>query len=358
MSEPPQTRTLISTGWKVFLESPTPADEVLARQTQAANPTLGFFILLGLSALIATNGLIASSAATVIGAMIIAPLMQPIGAMAYALATRNRKLLAQAALTMLAGAICTIGISYLAAMIVGVQTAGSEIIGRTSPTVLDLVVAVAAGTAGAFASTRRSIGDAIPGVAIAVALVPPLCVVGIGLALGKTAIPEVGLVLNQEVALGALILFLANLGGIVFSGALVYIVQGYGSWREARRGIVVTVAAIVLISLPLGFSLQELVTKHSIQRHLSALRRERPELYTDVVMRRLNVDIVGETVRVEIESVAPRDLAADIEADTDWVRQYLSERSGWEVEIRSTVIRADIIESSASRPSSRTIENR
>jgi hypothetical protein len=64
-------------------------------------------------------------------------------------------------------------------------------------------------------------------------------------------------------------------------------------------------------------------------------------------MRRLNVYIVGETVHVEIESVAPRGVAADIQADTERVRQFLSERTGRDVEIRSTIIRADIIEATA-----------
>ena len=207
--------------------------------------------------------------------MIIAPLMQPIGAMAYGLATTHRRLLLQATLTMVAGGVFVVAIAYLATLVVGVHTVGQEIVGRTAPTMLDLVVAIAAGTAGAFAATRRSVGNAIPGVAIAVALVPPLCVVGLGLALGTSAIPEVGLVLNQRIAVGASLLFLANLAGIVFSGALVFVVQGYGRWSRALRGIVVSLAVIVGLAFPLSFALEELLARNTVHRHLVALRYER-----------------------------------------------------------------------------------
>lgn len=308
--------------------------------------------MLMLSTVIATNGLIADSAATVIGAMIIAPLMQPIGAMAYGLASTNRRLLLQATLTTLAGVICTVLIAYLATVVVGVQTVGREIVGRTAPTLLDLVVAVAAGAAGAFAATRRSVGDAIPGVAIAVALVPPLCVVGIGLALGKSAIPEVGLVLTQGIAVGAFLLFFANLAGIVFSGVLVFVLQGYGQWSTALRGIMVSIVVVVALAYPLMFSLNELLTRQNVHRHLAALRYSRPEIYQNVIMRRLAVDVAGDMILVDVELIAPRNLDVDIAEETERIRGYLTEKTGREVEIKSTVIRADVIVTRATPASS------
>lgn len=333
--------------WKFFEERPTPAAEVCENQTSAAVPSPAFFVMLALSAVIATSGLIASSAATIIGAMIIAPLMQPIGAMAYGLASTKRRLLLQATLTMVAGVTCTVSIAYLATILVGVQTVGTEIVGRTAPTLLDLVVAMAAGTAGAVAATRRSISDAIPGVAIAVALVPPLCVVGIGLALGKSAIPDVGLVLTQGVALGAMLLFLTNLAGIVFSGALVFVVQGYGRWNRALGGIAVSVLVMAVLSYPLMFSLERLLTRQAIQHHLSALRYERPEIYQNVVMRRLAVDVVGDIVRVDVEAIVPRDLEIDFAQETERIRRYLSKETGRSVEVKATLIQADIFEVTA-----------
>lgn len=347
LSKQVRKQRLLFRAWACLRERPTPAAEVLVAESDAAVPSLAFFILLGLSTVIATNGLISDSAATVIGAMIIAPLMQPIGAMAYALATTHRRLLLQATLTLILGAAFSVAIAYLATKIVGVHTVGREVVGRTAPTALDLVVAMAAGVAGAFAATRRSVGNAIPGVAIAVALVPPLCVVGIGLALGDAAIPEVGLVLNQGIAAGSMLLFLANLAGIVFSGALVFVIQGYGRWSRALRGILVSLVVIAGLALPLTFALDELMTRHSVHRHLSQLRLERPDFYGQIVMRRLVVDVRGETVHVDIEAVSPRSLGFDVQQETQRIQEYLSAKTGREVEVKATLIRADVIEARA-----------
>jgi uncharacterized hydrophobic protein (TIGR00271 family) len=336
--------------WMFFSEEPTPADEVLEAQTDGAVATLAFFILLALSTIIATNGLISDSAATVIGAMIIAPLMQPIGAMAYGLATTDRPLLVQATITMFSGVLFTVAVAYLSTQVVGVQTVGSEIVGRTAPTALDLVVAIAAGAAAAFAATRRSIGNAIPGVAIAVALVPPLCVVGVGLALGKSAIPEVGLVLNQNIALGALLLFLANLAGIIFSGVLVFVVQGYGRWSRALRGILIWLVVIAGLAFPLMFALQELLVRQTVHRHLVQLRYDQPDLYQQMVMRRLNVDLIGKTIYVDIEAISPQNLEFDVPAETERIRKYLSAKTGRVVDVKATVIRAEVIEARALPP--------
>lgn len=337
--------------WKIIRERPTAATEVLTGQTLAALPSGPFFILLGISTVIATNGLISNSAATVIGAMIVAPLMQPIGAMAYGLATTNRQLLVQATVTMCMGACFTVAIAYLATLTVGVETVGNEIIARTAPTILDLVVAIAAGTAGAFAATRQSVSNALPGVAIAVALVPPLCVVGVGLALGSNAIPEVGLVLDRRIAMGALLLFLANLAGIVFSGALVYVVQGYGRLSQALKGITVSLLIIFCLAIPLTFSLEELLTRNAVRRYLLTLRQENPEFYEKFFMRRLSVDLDGKLIRVDVEAISQRGFDFDVEKETARIRDYLSEKTKKEVEVRATLIRADVIEARA-RPQS------
>ena len=124
-----------------------------------AIPSLGFFLMLGLSAVIATLGLIADSAPAIIGAMIIAPLMAPIVSLAFAMACVDRKLMALSAITILSGTALVIAIAFVGVRIVGAQIAGSEILARTAPSHLDLVIALAAGCAGAFAQTRRTIAS-------------------------------------------------------------------------------------------------------------------------------------------------------------------------------------------------------
>jgi len=328
-------------------EGLTPAADMLVAQSDAARPSLSFFVMLGLSTVIATNGLISDSAATVIGAMIVAPLMQPIGAMAYGLATTRRGLLLQAMLTTLAGAAFTVSIAYLATLVVGVQTVGREIVARTAPSELDLVVALAAGTAGAFCVTRRNLSDAFAGVAIAVALVPPLCVVGIGLALGDTALPEVGIALQHDIATGALLLFFANFAGIVFSELLVFVVSGYGRWDHALGGILMSSTVIVGLAFPLMFAMQDLLARSAVRRHFAELRRQRPEFYQQIVMQRLAVDQSGDALRVDVDAICPQNLEFDPQAETERIRSYLAQKTGKTVSVKATIIRADVSEANS-----------
>ncbi|HAC64269.1 MAG TPA: hypothetical protein DCF68_12190, partial [Cyanothece sp. UBA12306] len=224
--------------WQVLKESPVPLEELTLNQEQSSIPSLSFYFLLSLSTIIATLGLLSNSTATIIGAMIIAPLMNPIISLAYGIVIGNHSLIKRSSLTLGSGIILTIFLASITTNIINLNVVEEEIIGRTKPTLLDLGVAIAAGTAAGFTYTRRSIANALPGVAIAVALVPPLSVVGIGLSLGKKV--SVGLSeLDGEASLtmGALILFLTNLAGIILSAALVFLCQSYGSFKKAGRGL-------------------------------------------------------------------------------------------------------------------------
>lgn len=224
----------------------------LIREVLAHN----FSILLALATAIATFGLLSNSAATIIGAMIVAPLMIPIVSLAYALVVLNFRLISYSLVRLILGIILTVSIAFISTEIIGFRIPESEILARTEPTLLDLGVAIAAGTAGAFAKIRLSVSDAIPGVAISVALVPPLCVVGIGLAVG-----------NFTLSIGAFVLFLTNLVGIILSAALVFLFQSYGSWKKAIGGLILLVASMIAITLPLNFSFREMIAENQI-RHL------------------------------------------------------------------------------------------
>lgn len=126
-----------------------------------------FSILLTLATAIATFGLLSNSTATIIGAMIVAPLMIPIISFSYGLVSLNVRLISYSLSRLVFGIILTIFIAFIATEIIGFRIPGSEILARTEPTLLDLGVAIAAGTAGAFAKVRSRVSDAIPGVAIA-----------------------------------------------------------------------------------------------------------------------------------------------------------------------------------------------
>ena len=266
--------------WYLLREDPTPASELHQTFLQASLPSLNFYLLLALATAIATFGLLTNSAATIIGAMIIAPLMNPIATLAYALVVFKSRLLERGIFTLVTGIILVIVIAYSTTELLGLKVVGSEILARTQPNSLDLAVAVAAGAAAAFAHTRRSIASALPGVAISVALVPPLCVVGIGCYLGSLG-TEIAASRGIEtgIAAGSFLLFITNLAGIVFSGSLVFLFQRYGSLKKAVIGLIVSLLSLSILLQPLDFSLKRLYVKSVAIRILVELRQNRPEIF-------------------------------------------------------------------------------
>jgi uncharacterized hydrophobic protein (TIGR00271 family) len=207
-----------------------------------------FFVLLGLAALIASFGLLEDSVAAIIGAMIVAPLGGAIMAFAGALASGRSRWQLICLLEVGLGSAMVVAIGFVLAWILpNPLTLNPSLEARTAPGLLDLGVALAAGAAGAYVAVRRTGADALPGVAIAVSLVPPLATVGICLALGRI-----------EDAGGALILFLTNFSAIVVIAVTVFAMFGATPSREElqarhrlRNGFLVAIAALVLIALPL-----------------------------------------------------------------------------------------------------------
>jgi len=239
--------------WHWMESKPVPIASLNRSLWRSAESSSNYYLLLFLSGAIATFGLLSGSSATVIGAMIVAPLMGPITGIAFALIMANRRLLRRASLSLALGALLTVATATLIAKATGIEALTGEILARTQPTLLDLGVALAAGAAGALAKSRRGISDALPGVAIAVALVPPLSVVGVGIAFG-----------SMTVFAGSLLLFLTNLVGIIFSGGLVFLMLRYGSVQRAKRGMTIAIATLVCLGIPLSLSFQDLaVTKRA-----------------------------------------------------------------------------------------------
>ncbi|WP_017302524.1 DUF389 domain-containing protein [Nodosilinea nodulosa] len=288
-------------------------------------PSLSFFVMLTLSGVISTLGLLAGSTATVIGAMIIAPLMGPIIGIAYAIAISNRRLMKRAGLTVLWGTVATIASSMVIAKLIGLQVLTEEILLRTEPTLLDLMVAMAAGAAGAYAKSRKYIADAFPGVAIAVALVPPLSTIGIGLAL-----------LNSAVFGGASLLFVTNLIGIIFSGILVFLWQRYGTLERAQGGIVLSTLMMVVIGIPLGLSLNKLLVQANSRERVGYLVRNEMPLSNKAELRALDLQQKDGVLVVILDVVAPANSisAGDVRAS----QAFLADKLKRSVELHLRVI--------------------
>ena len=221
-----------------------------AKSSQAriasSKPSLGFFLLLLCSAVIATLGLISNSTAVVIGAMIVAPLMDPILSLAFALAISNNTLAKRSLLTIFLGVLTVVGTAAFLSMLLDVSEVNREMISRTAPNLIDLGIAIAAAIAGSFSMTRAGLSNSIAGVAIAVALVPPLCVCGIGLSLGQEVVAVFGrgtvAGITNQISEGSFLLFLANLIGITVASLFIFLIQRYGSvaqsWRNLWCGLV------------------------------------------------------------------------------------------------------------------------
>jgi len=212
-----------------------------------ARPDIDFFIMMGLSALIATFGLLQNSSAVIIGAMLVAPLFTPLLALSMGIVLGNIRLLRLAIEAMVKGIAVAIGVAALITILSPLKLGTPEILARTEPNLFDLGVALASGIAGAYAVARKDVATSLPGVAIAAALVPPLGVIGIGLAMG-----------DMEIAGGATLLFATNLIAIAFSGSITFLLLGFRptSRREGearlRVALISSILLLVIISIPLA----------------------------------------------------------------------------------------------------------
>lgn len=221
--------------------------EVYRNIHRDARPDVDFFVMIGLSALIATFGLLQNSAAVIIGAMLVAPLFSPLLAISLSIIQGNVRLLRLAIESTVKGIALAIFLSALLALTAPSKTLTPEILSRGSPNLFDLAVALASGAAGAYAIARKDVAAALPGVAIAAALVPPLGVIGIGIAMG-----------DLSVAGGGSLLFLTNLVAIALAGAVTFLLLGFRPGAHGardvhlRRGLLVTIIMFVLITIPLG----------------------------------------------------------------------------------------------------------
>jgi uncharacterized hydrophobic protein (TIGR00271 family) len=273
--------------WRPYIEPRIPAEEIATAMTAASIPSLSYFFLLTLASAIATFGLLSNSAPAIIGAMIIAPLMTPIMGLSYGLVHLSWHQIARSLLSLATGVALVILIGYFSTRFIDIKVTGSELISRAFPSLLDLGVAMAAGAAGAFSYSRDSIRNSVAGVAIAVALVPPLAVVGIGLALGISATADIGLSLREvglhrggeDIATGAFILFLTNLAGIVIVAGIVMVIQGYGRWKKAILGVVAVSVASLLLFQPLSDEFHKLRVKSQVLTRFKMLTVSHPHLF-------------------------------------------------------------------------------
>lgn len=202
-----------------------------------------YIVLMVLSTMLATVGLYLDSASVIIGAMLLAPLMAPIISLSMSMLRYDQRLLRQSLRKVAAGIVVALGVAFAGALISPYQPLTGEMQGRLSPSILDLVVAIVAGVAGAYTKSFKEILQSLAGVAIAVALVPPLAVAGIGL--GR---------FDLVFFLNAFLLFATNLIGIVLAAILTFRVLGYSPAVRDKLSLSIVLGSLLFISVPLTLS--------------------------------------------------------------------------------------------------------
>lgn len=207
-----------------------------------------FWVMLTLSAVIAVAGVVSDSTATVIGAMIVAPLSTPILGVGLGITVGRGSLIVRSLLYIAAGIVLVVVLGVAFAQLLpnpGSVLSNSQVLGRTSPTLMDLTAALATGLVGAVAVARRDVGDVLPGVAIAISLVPPLAVVGVCLGSGAGSL-----------AAGAFVLFASNVVAMIITATVVLVTAGYSRVNGAagtrwRRAYAILAVALIVVAVPM-----------------------------------------------------------------------------------------------------------
>ncbi|HWT41786.1 MAG TPA: DUF389 domain-containing protein, partial [Sphingopyxis sp.] len=286
---------------------------VLASVARDARLNQKFLLLITLSAAIATLGLLQSSTAVVIGAMLVSPLLGPIMGVGFGLATLESNLIKRSLVTMAAGMAVAIIVAMFIIWLSPIRDVTPELRARTQPTLLDLGVAVVGGIAGVYAIMRKLSGVMV-GVAIATALVPPLSTIGFGLATGRF-----------DFAVGAALLFLTNTLAIAFAATIIARINKFGPSLTPQHtamqviGIIVTLG---ILSIPLALTLNSLAgevrARSVVQTELRSLLGESDRVDSlNVRMERDAIAVDGVVLVDRYAAKLDTDLAARIRGELD-----------------------------------------
>lgn len=238
---------------KSLLELQQMESELLAEAVTDSS----YLILIVSSCAIATFGLLANSTAVIIGAMIIAPLMLPIRGLAFGALTGNVALFRRGLVAVIIGTGLAVVLAWMLGRLVGISGFDSEVLARSEPTLLDLGIAIAAGGVSGYAKMQPKVSGSLAGTAIAVALMPPVCVIGLGLSQA-----------NWSLSQGATLLYLTNLLGITLSCMVIFLLAGYGTFRRARKALISILTFTSILVVPLGFSFVRLVRQAQLETSL------------------------------------------------------------------------------------------
>lgn len=297
------------------------------------------------SCAIATFGLLANSAAVIIGAMIIAPLMLPIRGLAFGALEGNVPLFRRGLFSVGVGTLLAIALAWSLGLLVGLPNFGSEVLSRSKPTLLDLGIAVAAGGISGYAKVQPKISGSLAGTAIAVALMPPICVVGLGLAQG-----------NWSLSLGAALLYLTNLLGITLSCMLTFLLTGYIPLQRAKKALGWTIALTSTLLLPLSFGFAELVRQTRLESSLQSALVNRTVTFQRIELLNVDTNWLTTPPQVRLSVRSPEPITSK---QVQLLEAFIEREMGQPFTLIFTVSQVEeVTQSSQSQPPSKPLQQR
>ncbi|NCT55471.1 TIGR00341 family protein [bacterium] len=249
---------------KLFRLTPKEREAIYTQILSNSEDTFPFYLLISLGSVVITLGLIINSGAVVIGGMLISPLLWPILAFSLSV-TRGRVMAIQKSfLLILKGSLLVLFVAVLVGFISPLNIYSDEVLARTEPTLIELIIGICAGFIGAYSASSKKISSTIGGVAISVALVPPLCVAGLTLAAQ-----------SYEQSIGAFLLYVANLLAIIVSSVAVYTLEGYytsvssDKTKNIRKNYLAwSFTLLIFISLPLVALTKSLIKEQQVRNYV------------------------------------------------------------------------------------------
>lgn len=272
-----------------------------------------FTTLLLLAAIIATFGVAADNVAVVVGAMLISPITAPIMGISAGILLGLRRRTLLALLTLLGGGVGVVALAALiGAIIPSFALERNNLVSTfASPTLIDLAVALAAGAAGGFATARRDVSNSLPGVAVSLTLVPALATAGLLFQTGAFAF-----------GIGALLTFVTNAVAIVLAAAAAFVLTGFAplrrieaSGQSVRFGLGIAVLVVVLVTIPLAWSVEQIIERNDLTTGVEVATRE--WLGEDSGYEVLDVSLLTDAVEVRLAGTGELPAVDDLSAQVD-----------------------------------------
>jgi len=276
-----------------------------------------FMTLLILATMIATFGLYINSAGVIIGAMLLAPLMQPIVSASMGLLRQDSTMLLKSIKSISFGVLAVLFSAMVIALLLPMEQLTSEMNGRLSPTILDMFVAIISGIAAAYAKSNEKIIGSLAGVSIAVALVPPIAVSGIGLGWG-----------DWSMFYSAFLLFVTNLVGIIMAAALTFMMLGFSPLHIAKKGISYASILVLIVSIPLYISFDKMIEKVQVEQILSRFEHKIGE--KEIYLQNIKLQKHGSKLEVRCEVISSDILS---KKEKSLLKQKISNEVGENVEV-------------------------